>query len=297
MTAGNRLRFRQRRSVVERVRSRQAPEVRTAEDHVVLGGHVLDVLGDHLALGSAEQSVAVERDPRGMRGGRRGRHDAVEVRRGDVAGDLRRRAVQPARAEVEARLRGRSAHGQVARHLVGAVDLGQRGSRRRGHRRGGGDGERGRRALHDGVGQVGVAELREGVVADRQHPPGEALARGDGEAPGLVQAGVGGDLGLPQRPEDAVVASTLRLAAAPCELGAVAQVGEPGGRLDRLARGGLEEAQGDDVGVALGEVLAGVDQQVGVRRCPSALASISAQISWRLPVAWSMTTIGWRLAR
>ena len=27
-----------------------------------------------------------------------------------------------------------------------------------------------------------------------------------------------------------------------------------------------------------------------------ALASISAQISWRLPVAWSITTIGWRLA-
>ena len=166
---------------------------------------------------------------------------------------------------METRLGRRAARGQIARHLKGAVDLGQDGSRRGDQRLGVDDRERRRVSGIDGVGQVGVAELGERVVADRQHPLGQALPGLDGEVPGLVEAAVDSDPGFLQRSEDGGVATLLR-ALRRRQPAARAQPREPRGRLDQLAGRRAQITQGDDERVPLGQQLPRMDQQIGVGR-------------------------------
>ena len=92
----------------------------------------------------------------------------------------------------------------------------------------------------------------------------QVLARGDREVPGLVQVPAR-DPGPLQGLEDARVAGPLRPLVAG-QLAVVAQPLEPGRRGDDIAARGAEVAQGDDVRVPVGEILARVDQQVGVLR-------------------------------
>ena len=181
----------------------EAPPVGRAEDDVVLGRHRLDVAGGDLGA-RAEQSVAVQRDPRRVRRRRAARDDALEQRRRDVAGDLRRRRVGFAARVVEAGRRRRPAGDQITGDLIRPVDDRDLGVRR--VRLRAGDRERRRVALRDPVREVRVAELRERVVADREQPSGEVLGRGDREVPRLVQRLVELDLGLLQQLEDLRVA-------------------------------------------------------------------------------------------
>lgn len=71
-----------------------------------------------------------------------------------------------------------------------------------------------RAALRDPVGQIGIAKLREGVIAHRKLAGGVALIAGHGEVPGEVQV-LAADAGLLQLLEDVteVLAADVDLAA------------------------------------------------------------------------------------
>ncbi len=113
----------------------------------------------------------------------------------------------------------------------------------------------GARALDPAVGEVAVAELGEGVVADVEHARGQPALGGDGEVPGQGEIALG-DACAAQRPEERAIAR-----AQPLRAGAALERAEAPARLDAPARGGAQPAQRDDVALALVEVLAGVDQQ------------------------------------
>ena len=131
--------------------------------------------------------------------------DAVEV--GRVVAVAGRQAVGPEGEATARRAVGR----QVARDLVGADDL-PRDLRvlRLGEVLDVGDRERRRGPLNRQVGHRRVAELGEGVVAHRQHPPGDVLVAGDREVPGEVEVRAP-DAGAAQRVEDRVEARALGL--------------------------------------------------------------------------------------
>ena len=145
----------------------------------------------------AQQPVAVERRAAGPRAriDRRARDDAVEVGRPvAVAGR------QPVRIELEGpawcAARGQVAgHHERPLHLAGDVRV-----LRRCEVLDACDAERGGMSLHDPIGEVGVAELREGVVADVEHAAGDVLVAGDSEVPGEVEV-ASLDVRLAQRME------------------------------------------------------------------------------------------------
>jgi hypothetical protein len=114
--------------------------------------------------------------------------------------------------------------------------------------------------LGHAVGEIGVTELGEGVVAHRQLASGVALVARGGEVPGEVEI-LTADAGLPQPLED-----FLEVAAACIDLRLlgrhpVAVVAEGGGRFDPVPGGIAQPAQGDYVAVPRGEVDCRVDLQ------------------------------------
>jgi hypothetical protein len=117
--------------------------------------------------------------------------------------------------------------------------------------------------LRDPIVEVGVAELRVGVVADRQHALGEVALAGDGEVPSHVEARA-------LDPRLAELAEELLEVGAPIldrrDVGrdVVAVELEARRCADRVAARVLEVAQGDDVAVPVEQVAPGVDQQVGL---------------------------------
>ena len=192
------------------------------------------------------------------------------------------------RAVVEAGRRGVAARHEVARHLERPHHAPDIGRVRRRHLVG--DGECRCVTLDDTVGEVVIAELRERVVADREHPPGEASLRGDREVPRLVQVRAV-DLRALQRREDRRVARQLT-ALVLRQLPPVAQQREPPRRLDHVPAAVAQVAQRDDVGVTLEEVLAGVDQQVDVLRRPVRWRRARPRSAAARRSVSSITTIG-----
>ena len=171
-------------------------EVRGAGEDPVLGPELAHVAGVDLRV-VAEQAVPVHRRP----------HRVVDVedagrgldhrRARDVAGEARLHRVagrplrEPVRAEVVLRAGRAAGLVEVAGHRVGPGDLADVLDPVVGRGREVGDvGDLivRRVALGDPVVEVGVAELRVGVVADRQHPLGQVALAGDGEVPGHVEA-------------------------------------------------------------------------------------------------------------
>ena len=221
----------QRAERVGEVVLRHPDPVGRAHEHVVLVAELLDVVGTHLP-GVAEQAVAVQRRPRRMRR-RGGTRDVADERRlVGVAGDALR---EPVRTEAEARPGRAAGLVEVARDGHVALDapayvrlLGRRVVDDLVDR------VLGRRALHLQVAQVGVAELGEGAVADREHPSRQrALAR-HGEVPRQVEV-----LSLDPRPleppEDVLHVRAAALEGRIRRLGAVAVEAERERRVQQLA--------------------------------------------------------------
>src|SRR5205085_2255259 len=184
-----------------------------------------------------------ETDP--ARGRERGPRDVAGERRDvDVAGGLRGRRVLLRARVVELRARRAARLVEVAGDADRAGDL-ARDPRvlRLGEVLDLGDRERRGAALHLAVGQVRVAELAEGVVADGQQAAGERLVRGDREVPGEVDLR-GVHLRLAQRLDER----------------ARPGLAQAGGRVQAL-----EVAQHDDVLAARREVLGRVDDHVAAR--------------------------------
>ena len=104
-----------------------------------------------------------------------------------LAGPVAVAGRQPVGVELEGAAGG-AAREQVAGHgersLHDAGDVGVLGRREVLHA---GDVNCGAALDHGTVGEVGVAELREGVVADVEHPGGDVLVAGDREVPGEVE--------------------------------------------------------------------------------------------------------------
>ena len=249
--------------VKRRVRLSQAPPVRGAEDEVVLRRHVLRRCPPRPRF--AIRAAHARRARPGRVSFRRSRDDAVELRRTGVAGLLRRRGIRVRRAVMEAAADCTACGRQVAGHCEGSGHLAQelRVLRRRevldaGHL------ERRGVSLHPQIGEVGVAELPEGVVANGEHRRGEAPGAGHGEVPRRVE-GLALDPGLVQRLEDRAVARAL-IAHRLGERVVVAKVCEPRGGLELLSGGVLEIAQRHDVAMPVGQILCRVDEECRVLR-------------------------------
>jgi hypothetical protein len=152
------------------------------------------------------------------------------------------------------------------------------------------DGESGRAALDLPVGQIRVSEPPERVIADVQHPLGQATLAGDGEVPGQVEI-VPLDPGLLERRED-----VLHLPeASPVDLRvAVTRVDvrrERGIARDDTTRPVAHRTQRDDVPGALGEVGGRTDDESPA--CGIGRVGVEfTQYGVRLPVLVSSSTIG-----
>ena len=242
---------------VRHVVLRHADEVRAAHEDVVLVAQLLDVVGPHLA-GVAEEAMAVEgRAGRSVRGGR-ARDVADERGLVGVAREALREAVGTelvARARRAAGLIQEAGHGHVALHAAGHVRL-LRG-RVVDHPV---DRVLRRHALHAEVLQVAVAELREGAVADGQHPLRQRALAGHGEVPRQIEIPAV-DARPPKRPEDRLHVPAPLLEGPGVGPHPVSVEPERAPGLELLAVGAAQLPQRHDVALAFAEVLAGADGQ------------------------------------
>ena len=213
--------------------------VRGAVHHREAVGHLL--LGIRIDLArAAEQPVAVLDRPQELVVLEAGpSHVADEVRLIRLPGDLLRGGVGVGRVERELTRRGAVVERGIAAQLVAFRRGRARGRDVAGHRERAGDPHRhlvvlpglaagrvagrvgpgaarraeagvgrvhrelGSASLHRAIGQVGVTERLERVVADGQHAAGQALAAGHGEVPRQIEAAAR-DPGPAQRLEQAL---------------------------------------------------------------------------------------------